>query len=491
MRIEPLAATAVRGTGAASASLVAEHDQLDDTDDDATEAAQRIGRTLRDKWHLDALIDVGGMAAVYAATHRNGMRGAVKILHRHRSLETDIAARFRREGYIANKVAHPNAVHVLDDDVDDDGSVFLVMELLEGSTLRERAAAHGGTLTAEEVLLAVDPLLDALAAAHDVGIIHRDVKPDNLFITKEGQIKVLDFGIARISEPHGPGHAETVSGLPMGSPAFMSPEQARGRWDLVDAQSDVWSVGATMFTLLTGQDVHTAETVPELLAAIFTRPARSLATILPGAHPALVEVVDRALQLHLADRWADARAMQVAVREAYVAMHGAELPAAGSVVHAPPGVVVPHESHPPPRLAITAIGSEAQLAALRPRLVALRHPRRIAIAAAFVVAVALGVAGVQRDGHSQQPPHGAWLAELGEAQSSFTGAPIPPSPIPASASLTQAMANQGSTSPAIVAPAAPTPAPAVVRSFAAHPAVATSAAPAARVHHRSVYDQRY
>jgi hypothetical protein len=112
-------------------------------DDDTTEAAVRVGRTLRDKWHLDTLIDVGGMAAVYAATHRNGMRGAVKILHRHRSLDADIAARFRREGYIANKVAHPNAVTVLDDDVDDDGSVFLVMELLEGTTLRERAGCDG------------------------------------------------------------------------------------------------------------------------------------------------------------------------------------------------------------------------------------------------------------------------------------------------------------------------------------------------------------
>src|ERR1700692_3186224 len=112
---------------------------LEDTDD-TREASERVGRTLRGKWHIDALIDVGGMAAVYAATHRNGARGAVKILHRHRSQEPDIAARFRREGYIANKVAHPNAVHVLDDDVDDDGSVFLVMELLEGMTLAERAA---------------------------------------------------------------------------------------------------------------------------------------------------------------------------------------------------------------------------------------------------------------------------------------------------------------------------------------------------------------
>ena len=229
--------------------------------DVTAEASVRIGRTLRNKWHLDALIDVGGMAAVYAATHRNGMRGAVKILHRHRSLEPETAARFRREGFIANKVAHPNVVRVLDDDTDDDGSVFLVMELLEGSTLRDRAGASGGTLTAAEVLLAVDQLLDVLAVAHDASIIHRDIKPDNVFVTTDGQVKMLDFGIAKLFDPAAK-HSETVTGLPMGSPAFMSPEQARGRWDIVDVQSDVWAVGATMFTLLTGKDVHTADTVP-------------------------------------------------------------------------------------------------------------------------------------------------------------------------------------------------------------------------------------
>ncbi|HEX3344970.1 MAG TPA: serine/threonine-protein kinase, partial [Polyangiaceae bacterium] len=194
--------------------------------EETTEAAVRVGRTLRDKWHLDALLDVGGMAAVYAATHRNGMRGAVKILHRHRSLDADIAARFRREGYIANKVAHPNAVSVLDDDVDDDGSVFLVMELLEGATLRDRLETRGGQLPADEVLLAMHQLLDVLAVAHDAGIIHRDVKPENVFVTTDGTVKILDFGIARLCEASASGHSATMAGLPMGSPAYMSPEQA-------------------------------------------------------------------------------------------------------------------------------------------------------------------------------------------------------------------------------------------------------------------------
>ena len=432
--------------------------------DDTTEAAVRVGRTLRDKWHLDALIDVGGMAAVYAATHRNGMRGAVKILHRHRSVDPDIAARFRREGYIANKVAHPNAVTVLDDDVDEDGSVFLVMELLEGTTLRERAG--DGTLRPDEVLLVVDQLLDVLAVAHDLAIIHRDIKPDNVFVTAEGQVKILDFGIARLSEPSAAGHSATMAGLPMGSPAFMSPEQARGRWDLVDAQSDVWSVGATMFTLLAGQDVHIRGTVPELLAAIFSEPARSLATVLPACHPALVDIVDRALQLRLADRWPDARAMQTAVREAYQAIFGEPMPG-GALATRPPRHQVSHValaavSHGRLRRATTVAAPDAPSGIWIGR----RYARRVAVASAVLLAGLLGITAAARDVHSDEPVGTtALLAELGEAPTGPSTVPTPPSvAIPTEEVL---------------------PAP----TFRAPPA--TTPAPVVRARHSSIYDRRY
>lgn len=425
----------------------------------------RIGRTLRDKWHLDTLIDVGGMAAVYAATHRNGMRGAVKILHRHRSLDPVVAARFRREGYIANKVTHPNAVSVLDDDVDDDGSVFLVMELLEGSTLRERAVSSGGKLTPDEVLHAVDQILDVLTVAHDAAIIHRDIKPDNVFVTTEGRIKVLDFGIARLFEPSVPGRTDTIAGVPMGSPAFMSPEQARGRWDLVDVQSDVWSVGATMFTLLAGRDVHVEETLTELLAAIFTRPAPSLATTLPDAHPALVDVVDRALQLRLADRWPDARAMQVAVRRAYAEMYGGALPAAAPPARAAaeassddPLREESHESHVPPSVVTTVIAPETRRR---------QYVRYAALASALVLAGGLATLGAQNDRSAQAgaatPPQAALAASLGEEPARPSEPQEPPSPptVPAAASSDS---PRSSTPGAVTAPV--------------------------RVHRRTVYDRR-
>jgi serine/threonine-protein kinase len=253
------------------------------------------------------------------------MRGAVKVLHRICACDPDVSMRFRREGYIANKVGHPGAVRVLDDDVDDDGSPFLVMELLDGAPLHQRLATSPGVLTPREGMLVADQLLDLLVAAHDRGIVHRDLKPENLFLTVDGHVKVLDFGIAHLGETgdsRRDARAATMSGIAMGTPAYMAPEQARGRWDLVGPQSDLWSVGATLFTLLSGQCVHEEETTTETLAAAITKPARSLATVAPGVHPALVAVVDRALERKLADRWPDARAMHEALRAAYVASEG-------------------------------------------------------------------------------------------------------------------------------------------------------------------------
>ena len=168
----------------------------------AVAAAERVGRTLRGKWRLDALLGVGGMASVYAATHRNGKRGAVKVLHA--ALGEEARKRFLREGYASNRVAHPGVPSVLDDDVDEEGAVFLVMELLEGSSLEEiRMAATTGRLPVGEVLDIASAALDVLAAAHGKGVLHRDLKPANLFRTTRGEIKMLDFGIARILSDSG------------------------------------------------------------------------------------------------------------------------------------------------------------------------------------------------------------------------------------------------------------------------------------------------
>ncbi|UQA57629.1 serine/threonine-protein kinase [Polyangium aurulentum] len=277
-------------------------------------AKRRVGEILRGKWRIDALLGVGGMAVVYAATHRNGKRVAVKMLHPEMSMDPDLRARFLREGYAANSIGHPGCVAVLDDEVSEDGAVFVVMELLEGETLDARAERSGGRLSPGEVVPLVDQLLDILAAAHAKGIIHRDLKPENLFLTHEGKLKVLDFGIARLRD--GQNARLTATGVGMGTPAFMPPEQALAKWDEVDARSDLWAIGATMFTLLTGRLVHEAGSVAALLIAIATKPVAPIASILPGIPPALAAAIDRALAFDPAHRFQDARSMQAALRAA-------------------------------------------------------------------------------------------------------------------------------------------------------------------------------
>ncbi|HEX4514580.1 MAG TPA: protein kinase, partial [Polyangiaceae bacterium] len=141
------------------------------------EAKKRVGMTLRGKWTLERLIGIGGMGAVYEARHRNGMRGAVKVLDVALSRTSDCRKRFLREGRVANEVSHTGAVRVLDDDEMEDGSAFLVMELLEGATLDQLAMESDGVLPPEKVLAYAAQVLDTLVAAHGRGIVHRDIKP--------------------------------------------------------------------------------------------------------------------------------------------------------------------------------------------------------------------------------------------------------------------------------------------------------------------------
>jgi serine/threonine-protein kinase len=275
-------------------------------------AEARLGSTLANKWRLDALIGLGASAAVYAATHRNGSRVAIKVLHRHLFGSEAKVSRFVREAYTANRIAHAGAVRVFDDDIHSE-TAFLVMELLDGATVEDHAAACGGKLPLGEVLVLADQVLDVLKAAHALGIIHRDIKPSNLFLERGGRLKVLDFGVARLKPISLDAHT-TADGALVGTPAFMAPEQARGRHELVDQRSDVWSVGATLFTLLSGRLVHEASTTTEQLGLAMTVSAPSLRTVAPDLPNELIEVVDRCLQYDPERRYADASSAQAAVR---------------------------------------------------------------------------------------------------------------------------------------------------------------------------------
>jgi len=296
---------------------------------DASEAfaRARIGQVLRTKWRLDSLLGVGGMAAVYAATHRNGSRVAVKILHAELCAHQEVLRRFTREGLVANTVDHEGVVRVSDDDVTEDGAPFLVLDLLDGASLEERRLQAGGRLGVDEVMAIADQVLDVLVAAHAKGIVHRDLKPENIFLTRAGAVKVLDFGIARLRELSSTAAHATRTGMSMGTPGYMAPEQARGLWAEVDGRTDLWAVGATLFTLLTGESVHTGRTANEVLLSAMTKQAPGLATVLPGVAPAVAAVVDRALAHGREQRWNSASEMQEAVRRASHGRTAALLPA--------------------------------------------------------------------------------------------------------------------------------------------------------------------
>jgi serine/threonine-protein kinase len=235
------------------------------------------------------------------------------------------------------------------------------MELLDGETLEDRRVRSGGRLDEDEVLSMADQLLDVLIAAHAKGVIHRDLKPDNVFVTRTGQVKVLDFGIARLREVTSKSTA-TVSGATMGTPAFMPPEQARGLWDEVDGRSDLWAVGATMFNLLTGQVVHEGRTANESLLLAMTREPPPLESVLPSASPAVCHLVNRALSFEKDSRWRDAARMQEALRSAYHDRHGRPITTS-------PRLVVP-ESVPNRTLANIPI----PLVPLAPRLPTTNRP---------------------------------------------------------------------------------------------------------------------
>jgi serine/threonine-protein kinase len=307
-------------------------------DDSQRLADQRLGRVLRGKYRLDKVLGVGGMAVVYAATHRNKKRFAIKMLHPELSLNESIRTRFLREGYVANSVEHPGAVAVLDDDVAEDGAAFVVMELLDGAALDTIAAREGGRLAVGLAVSVGDALLDVLAAAHAKKIVHRDIKPANIFLTSDGRLEVLDFGIARLRE-EGTGEA-TATGAMLGTPAFMAPEQALGESTTVDAQTDLWAVGATLFTLLSGELVHPGENAQQLLIRAATRKARSLAAVAPTVPKSIADVIDKALAFDKSERWASATEMRDALAKAYQSAAGAPVAPLPKTEREPPPAAV-------------------------------------------------------------------------------------------------------------------------------------------------------
>jgi len=228
------------------------------------------GSLLAGKYQLESLLGEGGMGSVWLA--RNVMLGspvALKIV-RPEICGAETSGRLLTEARVEASLNHPNVVRVFDCGVTDRDETYIVMELLEGCTLGDLMHEHGA-FTATYAVQLLLPVIDALSSAHQAGIVHRDLKPDNIFIATTGtQLcpKILDFGIAKLNGQVGP--RITGHGTLLGSPAYMSPEQVRGRWD-VDERADVWALCVVLYEVITGQPAFDAPNYNALLCEVLER----------------------------------------------------------------------------------------------------------------------------------------------------------------------------------------------------------------------------
>ena len=251
----------------------------------------RVGTQVADRYRLDECIGKGGMGVVYRGAHLwTGRPVAVKLLERVDSAQSK--TRFLNEARAAAAVRHPNLVEVLD--VGDEGhSMYLVLELLEGEPL-DAHLERKAKMRAEDALDALVPILDALEALHRHGVMHRDVKPGNIFLSVDGQgrivPKLLDLGISKSLTGT---ENITHTGALMGTPSYMSPEQARGA--PVGVGADIWAMGVVLFEALSGIRPFVAHSVPGLLHKIATDRPQSLGKVEPDLPRSLTDVVDRAL----------------------------------------------------------------------------------------------------------------------------------------------------------------------------------------------------
>ena len=248
-------------------------------------AAIDVGSVI-DKYVIEALIGRGGMGAVFVARHRTltDKRVAIKVLHTEIT-DPDIQLRFKREAQIATRINHPNIVEVHDFDITPDGVPFLVLEYLEGQTLAQRLAQ--GPIPLDQVMSIVRQVGSALAAAHREGIVHRDLKPQNIFLVPtevDGRMvevaKVLDFGI---SKWRGSETVKTQESALLGTPQYMSPEQATGRHDSVDSRTDVFALGSIVYEMLCGHPAFTGASIPEVVFKVVYEQPLPIASSVPDS----------------------------------------------------------------------------------------------------------------------------------------------------------------------------------------------------------------
>jgi serine/threonine protein kinase len=346
-----------------------------------------VGMVIRDKYQILGRIGAGGMATVYEAKHIafNEIR-ALKVVNSRLAEDEAFLKRFRAEAVVTRKLQHPNAVRVDDFDTTEDGRPYIVMEYVQGKDLRH-AIEEAGPFSIPRTLNIGKQVASALAAAHNLGITHRDIKPDNILLVHQADgndlVKVLDFGIAKIRDgaaDMGTGYTTTKTGVVVGTPQYMSPEQAMGKsGEAIDGRSDIYSLGCALYEMLTGQLPFESETpVGLLIHHIQTTPVpphqRAPQQRIPYA---LSMVLMKAMEKDKADRYQTAEEMTEALEQALhatTAMMGSAPEVgvrtdvmgsseAGPAVAAAKKRITPKPMTPPPRMPQTPLAPTPRAAA--------------------------------------------------------------------------------------------------------------------------------
>jgi hypothetical protein len=289
--------------------------------------ADLVGQVVADRYHIIKKLGEGGMGAVYLGEHvKMGRKSAIKVMNPSMAGDPDAISRFNREAANASRISHPNVCQIYDFGETPDGTIYLAMEFIEGVALTA-IIEREGALPAARAAKILKQAADALAAAHELGIVHRDLKPDNVMVVqgKNGAdiVKVVDFGIAKAVAGDETGQKVTKTGLVVGTPEYMSPEQLSG--DKLDGRSDIYSLGLVFYRMLTGVLPFQADSAQETMIKRLTDEPMSLAAARPDITfpPELQVVLDKALARLPADRYANAAQFG---RDAEAAVAGLQLP---------------------------------------------------------------------------------------------------------------------------------------------------------------------
>jgi serine/threonine-protein kinase len=277
-----------------------------------------IGKVIDGRYRVRGLLGEGGMGTVFEAEHMAlGRSVAVKVLHATQATRKEAIRRFQQEARAAGAIGHPNICGVTDLGTLDDGSPYMVMERLVGETLADRVASERG-LPFEDVIDILVQVLSGLVAAHEQRIVHRDIKPDNVFLTARvgcpPVVKLLDFGVSKMMGETPAGSRQddltlTRTGMVMGTPYYMAPEQARGEPD-VDARVDLYACGVIMYESLTGKRPFTAANYNALLLQILSGTPRSASALRPALPASYGAVIEKAMARRREDRYATAAEFQ-------------------------------------------------------------------------------------------------------------------------------------------------------------------------------------